>query len=61
MIELPCNLCGAGYGQHKPNWCPLLGREIKTVADIPHYYSRIPDLGKSADGCMGFMPKMGDK
>lgn len=57
MTELPCNSCDVGYGQYQPNWCPLLGRVIKTVDDIPHYYSRIPELGKNADGCMGFTKK----
>lgn len=55
--KLPCDLCGCGYGEYQPNWCPLLGRIIKTVNDIPYYYSRIPELEKTTDKCLGFFKK----
>jgi hypothetical protein len=59
MIDkLPCDLCGCGYGKYRAEWCPILGRTIKTVNDIPFYYTRIPELGKTTNRCMGFVEKV---
>jgi hypothetical protein len=57
MTGLPCPSCGCGYGDYQPNWCPVLGRIITDVNQIPHYFDRIPALGKNSDKCLGYTVK----